>query len=393
MPPSLRTLRVSLPGNRGYEVVVGSGVLPDLGAMLSRVTPGSGRAFVAHDRNLPHGLVQEFVAALQTSGLKVRSRPVVAEETSKTLAALEPILIELGESRHERRDPVVALGGGIVGDVAGFAAAIYRRGVPVVQCPTTLLAMVDASVGGKTGVNLAVGGALKKNFLGSFHQPALVVADVRTLASLPDRALRAGLAECVKHGLLSADWGDPALLDWTEQNTERFLRRDPDALAELVARNVAVKAAVVAADEREEADESTSHGGRALLNLGHTFGHAIETIPGLSPTADASLAPLQHGEAVALGLVAAARTAEALGVSSTGLVLADRIIRLLGRIGLPTKVHGLPPTDQVLSLMADDKKVAGGRLRLVLPLTPGRCKVVTDPDRRAVIAGIDALRA
>jgi 3-dehydroquinate synthase len=248
--------------------------------------------------------------------------------------------------------------------------------------------MVDASVGGKTGVNLAAGGGdLHKNMVGAFHQPRAVIADVDVLRSLPERFFRAGLAECVKHAMIGADWGDPGLVDWTASARARIAAHDTGTLIELVSRNVRIKATVVGRDEREE-DQS---GGRALLNLGHTFAHAIEPLPGLSPDGNPAHAPLQHGEAVALGLVAAARGAVALGKCPADL--ADRTVALLNDFGLPTRVRGLPPADQVLARMHHDKKVLGGRLRLILPTAPGRAAVIADPPQAAVITAIDAIRA
>lgn len=391
MPPA-RTVPVRLP-EHAYEVVIGAGVLDSLGARVAALAPrSSGRCFMAWDGSLPDGLVARAKESLASAGARVAGAPVVADEPSKSLAQVERLLVELAGSGHERFDPVVALGGGVVGDVAGFAAAVYRRGVPLVQCPTTLLAMVDASVGGKTGVNLAVpGGAgvdLRKNLVGAFHQPILVLADIDALGSLPPRQHRSGLAECVKHALLSADFGDPGLLEWTESAVDRLLARDAGTLTELIARNVAVKARVVESDPREV---KPGDAGRALLNLGHTFAHAIETLPGLSPSGRAQDAPLHHGEAVALGLVAACHASASMGLADAGL--AGRVTRLLAALGLPTRVGGLPANERVLDRMAGDKKVIGGRLRLVVPAAPGRSRVVESPPREAVIAGLDAIRA
>ncbi len=346
----------------------------------------AGRAFLVVDDNLPAETIGVAAASLESVGFAVSVERLVATETNKSVAAAERLLVALDLSGHERRDPVVALGGGIVGDIAGFAAAVYRRGVPVIQCPTTLLAMVDASVGGKTGVNLAVAGSLRKNMVGSFWQPRIVVADVASLRSLGDRQFRAGLAECLKHGMIAGEI-DPALADWTAASLPRLHCRDEAAIAELVERNVRIKAAIVAGDEREE---STGAGGRASLNLGHTFAHAIETIPHLSPDDDPANAPLLHGEAVALGLVAASACSETLGMAGAGFT--DRVRRLVADAGLPVAVADLPGDDALLAAMLHDKKVAGGRLRLVLPIGPGRAEVVDDPPVAAVRAGLDAIR-
>lgn len=383
-------VQVSLDGMRDYEVLVGHALTDTLADRVRAVCPTAKRAFIVIDAGLPQAAGAAVGSALSRRHFGVSSITIRPTEGDKSLDTLERILVALAESRHERRDPVIALGGGIVGDVTGFAAASYRRGVPVVQCPTTLLSMVDASVGGKTGLNLRTSdGSLKKNLVGAFHQPRLVVADVSVLSSLPDRQLRAGLAECVKHALLSDEFGDPLLLAWIEAGASAVLARDNATLTELVARNVAIKARVVAGDEREEAESAA--GGRALLNLGHTFGHAIETLPDLSPTGNAGEAPLHHGEAVALGTMAALDAAAMLKLASAAL--CDRVGALLSRLGLPTKVKGLPSGDRMLELMGHDKKVLGGVLRLVLPCDGGTCKVVDNPDRAVVLAAIDSIRA
>jgi 3-dehydroquinate synthetase len=382
-----RSVRV-VPGGdagRAYEVVIGRGLAREAGARVRRAVPGAARVFVVWDRALPGEAVAAVRRGLGEAGLSVAGAEVGGGEESKTLGAVEGLLAEMSRARVERGDVVAALGGGVVGDAAGFAAAIYRRGVAWVNLPTTLLAMVDASVGGKTAVNVGVpgsaGGERWRNMAGAFHQPSLVVIDVGLLSSLPAREVRSGLVECVKHALLSADWGDAGLLEWTEGAAGRVLGLDGAALVELVARNVAVKAAVVGADEREAA--GAPGGGRQVLNLGHTFAHAIESAAGG--------AALRHGEAVSLGLVAAARCAARLGVCAAPL--AARVERLLGGvIGLPTWSSGLPPAADLLERMHDDKKVAGGRLRLVLPAAEGRVIVVDSPAREAVLWAIESIR-
>jgi 3-dehydroquinate synthase len=371
-------VRVSL-GERSYDVLIGTGLLDQLGRFAADLIPAR-RAFIVCDDGLPEETRSRAERSLMDGGLAVTRIDIHASEREKSLATFERVLKAVTATRHERQEPMIALGGGVVGDVAGFAAACYRRGVPIVQCPTTLLAMVDASVGGKTGVNLADGTELRKNLVGAFHQPRLVVADIDTLGSLPDRHLRAGLAECVKHAMLC---GDDGLMAWTEQHLAAILGRDHAALVELVSRNVAVKAGVVAGDERE-------HGDRALLNLGHTFGHAFETIASLTPDGDPSSAPLLHGEAVALGLVAACRASLEMGRADRGL--GERVAGLLECIGLPTTIGGLPKSGELLSAMMHDKKVLDDRLRLVIPAAPGRCEVVMDPPAEVVTAGLDAIR-
>ncbi len=388
--PRYRRVEVRTP-SRAYGVLIGAGLLGHVGNLTCQLLPSAPRrCYVLMDLGLCNHMdwLNRLRAGLRDAGIESVVNKQPADEARKDYQHAFRAVRHAADLPLERGEPLIALGGGVTGDVGGFAAAIYRRGIPWVNCPTTLLAMVDASVGGKTGINIALGdrpGDLKKNMAGAFHQPILVVADVETLSTLPDRELRCGLAECVKHGLIAADFGDPGLLGWTEANVPRFLARDAEALTELIARNVTIKAAVVGGDEREEAEE----GGRALLNLGHTFGHAIETLPGLSPDSDPSHAPLKHGEAVALGLVAACRTAEGLGLCPARF--GDRIRAILTRAGLPTAVAGLP--DDLLPLLAHDKKVRAGKLRLVLPVSEGRCRVVEGPQEAAVRAGLTAIRA
>lgn len=397
------TIPVQL-AERSYDVVVGDDVLSELGPRVAELRVGSAaapmgkRAFVVVDDGLPAKTVEEAVASLKATGFAVTAARLTASEANKTMDSVERLLYAIADTKHERTDPVVALGGGVVGDIAGFVAAIYRRGVPVIQCPTTLLAMVDASVGGKTGVNLhlrSAAGMLAKNLVGSFWQPSLVIADVRTLDSLSERHLRAGLAECLKHGLLGAGLDaassghDPELFRWTSQSAIKIRMGDGALRQELVARNVRIKASVVAGDEREEAPSSA--GGRALLNLGHTFGHAIETIEHLSPDGKPESAPLLHGEAVAFGLVAAAETARFLRLMSEDDAQLVRVA--VERLGLESRLVGLPSDDELIARMLHDKKVASGKLRLVLPTSLGVSRVVDDPPLEAVRAGLGAIRA
>lgn len=416
--------------DRSYDAVIGAGVLRELGQRAAALVPGR-RAFLITDDALPPAIVSRAVDSLAAAGFTVTRASVHPTEPNKSLGTFARLLDELAATKHERADPVIALGGGIVTDLAGFVAASYRRGVPVIQCPTTLLAMVDAAVGGKTGVNLVVGKGsreegikgsshgrratasldpsipssldpfLLKNMIGAFWQPRLVLVDTDALASLPDRHFRAGLAECLKHGLLSAGAISPGgtdgarsvpsaarLFEWTSTHLPKILGRDSATLAELIERNIRVKAAVVAGDEREE--KPSSHGGRALLNLGHTFAHALESFPALSPTNDPADAPLQHGEAVALGLVAAAAASAAMGRLSQAD--AERVRDAVARAGLPTSVTGLPPDRVLIDAMAHDKKASGGKLRLILPITLGECAVFEAPDERVLSSGWGAIR-
>jgi len=373
-----------------YEAVIGPGVLTDLGRRVREALgAGARRAMIVEDPGVPQRIRDRAAESLEREDLDVVRRALAPGERAKSVESWSDLLATMTETRLERAHPVIALGGGIVGDVAGFAAATYRRGVPIVQCPTTLLAMVDASIGGKTGINLTLAdGSLVKNMAGAFHHPRLVLADIEALFSLDERTFRSGLAECVKHALISGAFGDPGLLEWLESRSGPILARDADALVELVERNVRVKARVVSADERETADA----GGRSLLNLGHTFAHAIEPMEHLSPTGAPSEAPLHHGEAVALGLVASCHAARALGEPSTD-ELPDRVIALLERLGLPTAVHGLPGSGAIVVRMGYDKKTTGGRLRLIVPAGGSRSRIIDDPPESAIAAGIDAIRA
>lgn len=382
MPGEPVTIGVRFPHGPGrvYDVVVGEGVVAELGPRVAGLL-GAGRCLLVADSCLPGEVVGRAEASLRDAGCEPVTRAVHAGETHKTWDAAGELLRVMAREGLERRHPVIALGGGVVGDLAGFVASAYRRGVSVVQCPTTLLAMVDASVGGKTGVNLpgpAGAGALK-NMAGAFHQPVLVLADVGVLGTLPVRHLRAGLAECIKHAMLcdAVPKRDPGLLEATRSAVRGWKGERPrgGALVDLIARSVALKAGVVVEDEREEA----SGGGRALLNLGHTFGHALETAPGST---------LLHGEAVGLGLIAAATTAATLGLVGSE---CERLTReMLEHAGLPTAAVG-PTPGEIRARMAHDKKVEGGKLRLVLPVGPGRATVVEDPAEDAVAAGIAAM--
>ncbi|MBL8990173.1 MAG: 3-dehydroquinate synthase [Phycisphaerae bacterium] len=388
-------VRVRTRGAPGaaYDVRIGAGLLAR--ALPGLIGPGGG-ALLVIDAGLPAGLVGPVVRACEGAKVRWGACVVDARESEKSLGTVERVCAEAAGLRLERGGCIVALGGGVVGDVAGLAGAVYRRGVRVIQCPTSLLAMVDASVGGKTAANLTVKGEdgrarLLKNMVGAFHQPAAVVCDVAALASLPDRELRCGLAECVKHALMGPMLGDASMWKWLASRIDRVVAREPGTLVELIRRNVSAKARVVRADERETARRGA---GRAALNLGHTYAHALEGLAGLSwRSADGGveLGPLKHGEAVGLGLLAAVRTSVRLRMLAAGAdgPLAD----LLERVGLPTRVEGLPASEAVAERMRDDKKVAGGVLRLVLPVRGGRVKVVDRPAMAAVRAAIDSLRA
>ncbi|MBY0111693.1 MAG: 3-dehydroquinate synthase [Phycisphaerales bacterium] len=385
-----RTVRVDL-GERSYVVAVGSELLEFAGMLVrERLGTKPRRAFVVVDSGVSAADRQRLLAGFASVSLDATVHELRATEHDKSLATIQKLCESMTKARVERTDVVIALGGGIVGDVAGFAASAYRRGVAVVQCPTTLLSMVDASVGGKTGVNLELSGTLKKNMVGAFHQPIGVLADLATLATLDDRTFRAGLAECVKHAMLSAEFGDPDLMAWTQTAAGALAARETAALCELIARNVAIKARVVAGDEREEAEGTT---GRALLNLGHTFGHAIEALPDArGMRADGTELPgaIHHGEAVALGLRAACALGESLGLDRG---YANSVLALLDQLALPRAAKGLPATDEILARMADDKKSVSGVLRLIVPAAPGRSVIRSDIPAPAVRSAIESIRS
>jgi 3-dehydroquinate synthase len=367
----------------GYPVLIGSGLLDRLDELLGEL-PGAEAAAVVSSP--PVAAVAGRVGrALTRRGLAVHQLEVPVGEEAKRLAVVAGLYERLAEIPARRADPVVAVGGGATTDVAGFAAATWLRGVPLVNVPTTVLGMVDAAVGGKTGVDLEAG----KNLVGSFHQPVAVVADLDTLAGLPTAEVRSGLAEVAKAGLA----GDPALAEALARSAGPAVAGDPAALAPLVEGAVRVKAAVVGADEHEDGGDRTAVGrpegsgeprggapvGRLVLNYGHTLGHALERLAGYRG--------LRHGEAVALGMVFAARVAEAIGLARSGL--ADGHVELLAALGLPVGGVSLDP-DQVLAAMATDKKQRKG-LRLVLLRDLGQPEVVTSPDRHVLVAAIRSL--
>lgn len=370
-----------------YSVTIGPGILRTLGETLNRVAPRARRIHAVVDSGVPASLVHPACDSVRAAGYELDALTITPSERAKSAESWFLIHRAVSDFGLDRGDAIVAIGGGIVGDLAGFAAATYMRGIGVVQCPTTLLAMVDASVGGKTGINLPAREGLLKNAVGAFHQPLAVVADTESLGSLSPRDYRSGLAECIKHAMLSADFGDPELHAWMSKHEGQILAQEPGALTELVRRNVAVKAKVVAGDERETAPGDA---GRALLNLGHTFAHAIETLDGIRVEGSDPAYAITHGEAVALGLIAASALSEYLGHTSD---LADRVRGQLAALGLPTSAAGLPEADELLSRMARDKKAEAGKLRFVVPVGEGRCRVVRDVPEEAVRGALDAIRA
>ncbi len=349
-------------GDRAYDIVIGRDVLASLGARVAALRPGVRTAIVT-DKTVAKHWLEKTEASLTAAGIS-SSRVIVDEgEGSKTYHVLEKVSEALIAARIERNDLVVALGGGVVGDLAGFAAAILRRGVDFVQVPTSLLAQVDSSVGGKTGINSPQG----KNLLGAFHQPVLVIADTAVLDTLSPRQFRAGYAEVAKYGVL----GDEAFFSWLENNHGEVFKGGA-ARGHAIATSCRAKAAIVARDERETGD-------RALLNLGHTFGHALEAATGFSDR-------LFHGEGVAIGMVLAAEFSASLGMIAASD--AARVKRHLADVGLPTHLQdiagfaqeGLADADALLALMAQDKKVRRGKLTFILLEAVGRAVIAKDVD-------------
>jgi 3-dehydroquinate synthase len=355
------TVDVAL-GDRAYDIVIGRGVLASLGTRIAQLRPGVRTAIVT-DRTVARYWLEATQATLADAGIPAATIVVEEGEGSKSYAGLEKVSEALIAAKIERNDLVIALGGGVVGDLAGFAAAILRRGVDFVQVPTSLLAQVDSSVGGKTGINSPQG----KNLLGAFHQPVLVVADTAVLDTLSPRQFRAGYAEVAKYGLL----GDASFFAWLEANHADIVK-GAAAREHAIATSCRAKAAIVARDERETGD-------RALLNLGHTFGHALEAITGFSDR-------LFHGEGVSVGMVLAAQFSAELGMLPPDDV--ERIVNHLGSVGLPTHLQdiagfaqeGLGDADCLLALMAQDKKVKRGKLTFILMEAIGRAVIAKDVD-------------
>jgi 3-dehydroquinate synthase len=357
----IQTLNVPL-GDRSYPIHIGSGVLERADLLVPHL--GQKKVLVVSNTTVAPLYFQRLRSTLEKAGISVISVLLPDGEKYKDWNTLNLIFDALLGAHCERGTTLIALGGGVIGDMGGFAASCYQRGMPFIQIPTTLLSLVDSSVGGKTAINHPLG----KNMIGAFYQPKLVLADISTLDTLPDRELKAGLAEVIKYGLIR----DPEFFLWLETNIEKLLARDGDALAYAVHRSCANKAEVVAADERET-------GERALLNLGHTFGHAIETGIGYGEWL--------HGEAIAAGTLIAAELSRRLGWLDAEAVL--RIERLFVRAGLP--VHGAPlGAARYLELMRHDKKVQDGKLRLVLLKRIGSAVVSDEADEATIVAAIEA---
>jgi 3-dehydroquinate synthase len=360
MPEATHSIQLALPG-REYQVLVGSGLLGDCGTAIDQLELGKRCALVT-DSNVAPLYADTVRASLESAGITVQQLVVPAGEASKSMAVADDLCRQMIRGEHSRSSFLVALGGGVVGDLAGFVAAIFYRGIPFVQIPTTVVAQVDSSVGGKTGVNAPEG----KNLIGAFHQPRLVIADTATLQSLPPREFNEGFAEVIKHAAIR----DEAMFD-------AIMSVDgPEGLAPLIARNVEIKARVV------EEDELEISGSRAHLNYGHTIGHAIE--------AGGGYGRFLHGEAISLGLIAAGR----ISTNRAGLTeeQAARVTAALEKFELPTRLADDLKTDRLLELMRTDKKFKNGQIRFVVVPELGRATLRDDISEDEITAAIESLR-
>jgi 3-dehydroquinate synthase len=353
-------------GPRSYDIAIGRGVISTLGTRIAALRPGA-KAFIVTDQNVAHHAMPAAEAALKRAGVPTGQMVVPPGEASKSYRVFEQVCEAILNAQIERDDLVIALGGGVIGDLAGFAAAVVRRGLDYVQVPTTLLAQVDSSVGGKTAIDSEHG----KNLIGAFHQPILVVADTALLDTLPKREFRAGYAELVKYGLL----GDTAFFAWLEAHWREIFAESSSgnpAREQAVAVACRAKAAIVARDERET-------GERAFLNFGHTFGHALEAGCGFSDR-------LLHGEAIAIGMVLALEFSAREGLMP--LSVAERVRRHFAEVGLPTSpsdISGpLPGIDRMMELIGQDKKVKRGMLTFILARAIGSVVIETGVDARQV---------
>jgi 3-dehydroquinate synthase len=345
------TTRLTVSAASGpYDVVIGTGLLSSAAELCSQAVLGR-HALIVADEQVATTHARVVLQSLEQAQWSVEMTTMVACESHKRMSTVESIWQAALAHRMDRHSVMIAVGGGIIGDVAGFAGASFLRGIDVIQIPTTLLAMADASVGGKTGVNVPLPGGdrVGKNLAGAFWPPKLVLADPATLATLPPRDLVCGLAECIKHGVLS----DPKLLELIQNDAQALIQAEAQAIDRVLAHAVAVKIGVVASDERED-------GTRMLLNLGHTFAHVIEPVASLD---------LRHGEAVAIGLMAAFHCSVQLGLVQDSY--ATRVQSLLESVSLPVHLSKAVSVDQLMDSMQFDKKVANGVVRLVLPTTSG----------------------
>lgn len=352
-------------GDRSYDIVIESGSLPRVGSFVRSCFRRSGLKVAIVTTEKVAGLYMDTAFdSLSHEGFKVTTIVVPDGEEYKTLATYESILTKLIEARFERKSVVIPLGGGVIGDMAGFVAATLLRGVPFVQIPTTIVAQVDSSIGGKVAVDHHLG----KNLIGNFYQPRGVWIDTRVLTTLEYREVVCGMAEVVKHAMIR----DREFFEFIENNLESIMRFEAsdDIMERFIAWNCRIKAAVVSADERE-------NGLRAILNYGHTVGHALETVTGYSR--------FKHGEAVILGMIAAARIAELKGLMKAEE--CDRQNKLLGRVGINRELDGISP-EEILQAMTLDKKVSGGKIRFVLPDSIGSVKIYDDINEDEIKAGI-----
>ena len=360
----LRTVNVAL-GTRAYDVMIGADLLPQAGALIAQQL-GPVKCGIVTDENVARAHLSVLEKSLQAQGRHAGTIVLKPGEATKSFGQLGPLCERLLEMGLERGDVVVPFGGGVIGDLAGFAAGILRRGVRFVQIPTSLLAQVDSSVGGKTGINTPQG----KNLIGVFHQPSLVIADTDVLATLPEREMRAGYAEVAKYGLL----GDEPFFAWLEKNWQGVFAHNGPALRHAIETSVKAKAAIVARDETETGD-------RALLNLGHTVGHALEAWTGYSDR-------LLHGEGVAIGMCLAYRFSQTLGLLAPGQT--SRVEAHLKAVGLPTRIADIPgeraDAQNLLRLMGQDKKVRAGKLTFILVKALGQAFVARDIPHAAVLA-------
>jgi len=362
-----KRVRVEL-GARSYDILIGAGLLDNVGELILEHV-GTGKCAVVTDANVGAIYLDRVAERLKSQDRYAGAITVPAGERSKCFSQLESLCSDLLDLEIERGDIVIALGGGVIGDLAGFAASILRRGVRVVQIPTSLLAQVDSSVGGKTGINMGQG----KNLIGTFSQPSLVLADLEVLETLPERQFVSGYAEVVKYGLID----QPDFFDWLEENMSSILAGDRNARAHAIAMSCEAKARIVALDETEA-------GQRALLNLGHTFGHALETWYGYSDR-------LFHGEGVSVGMVMAYRFSEELGHCAPGA--ADRVEAHLKAAGLPTRIadirgEDVPDQATLLRHISQDKKVQRGRVMLVLARSLGDAFLTRDVEKDALASFI-----
>ncbi|UFJ42777.1 3-dehydroquinate synthase [Brevibacillus humidisoli] len=354
-----KTLHVQL-AERSYPIHIGPALLAELPALLRAAgAVDAGKLFILTDENVAPLYLERLKRNLEADGFAVAACIVEAGEQAKRLAVYEQVMTEAIEAGLDRKSLLIALGGGVIGDLGGFVAATFMRGISFVQVPTTLLAH-DSSVGGKVAINHPLG----KNLIGAFHQPMLVVYDTDTLRSLPKREVAAGFAEVIKHGLIS----DERFVGWLEQHAEQLKSLDPEYVGEAIKRGCAVKAEVVSADEREQ-------GLRATLNLGHTFGHAFEAL--------LDYGTLNHGEAIAIGMGLAADVAERMGLAPEGT--AKRTRQLLQRFELPVAWPQQLTPEAVLEVMRRDKKSVGGKLVLILPRAIGRVEIVKEIEESLVL--------